>query len=521
MCFLASKKHKFILFAKSKYMKNSLVKNLSWVLIGSIIAKLIGGLYRIVLTRILGADIGFYQLVFSAYSFLIVLISSGVPLAISKLISEAKSEKKQQKILNGALTILFSISAILACVLALGSKGLALIQGERKLYLCYIILAPSLVFSALSAILKGYKQGQKNFCVPAIANIIEQIVRVVFGLILMLAFKKLFLLGALIGAVLGTLVGDFVSLVFLKIACKTSFKINLRYIQDGKTVFKHSYLIMIYSLIVPFSNFVDSFLVVRLLGVNLPIKTSTLLYGLQSGVVGALLSIPNIFSFSLVSVLMPRLSKTYSNNNMKEFDNTSKLAFKLVLFVALPCAVLFAINSERIINLIYGTTINGFGVNGQYVAKNLLIISSFGVVFSGINQLSAIILQNLNNHSVPIINLLIGMVCKLIIELMFIPSKGVGIYAYGIAIIVGVSVSAILNIYAIEKFNCHMIDISYLTKQFGLGVTVLGLFVIFKLFDSNIVFMLGTIFIAIIYLIGAYVIKLFKKQDINLIINSE
>ena len=95
---MASKKHKFILFAKSKYMKNSLVKNLSWVLIGSIIAKFIGGIYRIVLTRILGADIGLYQLVFSAYSFLIVLISSGVPLAISKLTSEAKSEKKQQKI---------------------------------------------------------------------------------------------------------------------------------------------------------------------------------------------------------------------------------------------------------------------------------------------------------------------------------------------------------------------------------------------------------------------------------------
>ena len=337
----------------------------------------------------------------------------------------------------------------------------------------------------------------------------------------MLALRKMFLLGALIGAMVGSLIGDVVSFVFLKVASKSKFRYDIKYIKRGKLIFKHSYLILLYSLIVPFSNFVDSFLVTRLLSIHLPTQTATLLFGLQSGAVGSIISIPGIFSFALVSVLMPRLSTDYANGNIEQFNQKIKLAFKLILFIALPCAILFAVNAGRIINLLYGTNINGFGVNSQYVAKNLLIISSFGVVFASINQLSAIILQNLDKKSTPIINLAMGVACRLVIELMFIPSKKMGIYAYSIAIIIGFIVSAVLNMYAIEREGFGLFDAEYLTKQFGLGVLVLALLAIFKLFNSNTVFILGLLFVVIVYLIVAYLIKLFKKQDINLITNSE
>ncbi|MBO5909945.1 MAG: oligosaccharide flippase family protein, partial [Clostridia bacterium] len=379
-------------------MRGTIARNLSWVLICSIIAKLLGGIYRIVLTRILATDIGLYQLVFSSYSFLVVLVSSGIPLAISKLVSSKQSNGAQQKVLNGAIAILFTISGILALSLALASKGLALLQGDSKIYMCYIILAPSLILSAGTAIYRGYCQGSRKFNVSAISGIVEQIVRVAFGLILMLLLRRFYILGALLGAVLGTLVGDIVSFVFLWYYSRrqVKFKYSVNNIKDGKKVFKYAYPIMIYSLIVPFTNFIDSFLVVKLLNLNLPNETSTLLYGLQSGAVGSLISIPGIFSFALASVLMPSLSKDYVNKNFERFNNKASLSFKLVLFIALPCAVFFAVNASNIINILYGASINGFGVNGQYVAKNLLIISSISVVFSGINQLSAIILQNLD-----------------------------------------------------------------------------------------------------------------------------
>ncbi len=520
---MTSKKHKFYIFAKIKYMKKTIAQNLSWLLICSVVAKMLGGMYRIVLTRLLGANIGLYQIVFSVYSFLIVLISSGVPLAISKLVSSKKNALQQQRVLQSASAVLVSVGLVLALVLAFGSKGLSLLQGEHRIYWCYIILSPALVFSAGTAILRGYLQGKNNFRLPAIAGIIEQISKIAFGLGFMLILRRFYILGALFGAMVGSLVGDIISFIFLQIAAKSpiKFKYSIKDIKEGRNVFKYAFPIMLYSLIVPLSNFIDSFLVIGLLKLRLPRDTATLLYGLQTGVVGSLVSIPSIFSFALASVLMPSLSSDYASNNIDKFNKKVSLSFKLVLFITLPCAIYLAINASNIINLVYGSGINGFGVNGQYVSRNLLLIASVGVVFASLNQLSAVILQNLNQKSLPIINLVLGVACKLIIEMLFIPSGRLGIYAYGIAVSVCFVVSGVLNLYAVERYSGNIIKLNYLSKQILLAIFTIILLTIFKVFDSTWVFILGSIFSGATYLIGAYIIKLFTKQDVRVLINSE
>ena len=504
-------------------MKSSIVRNLSWVIICSVIAKVLGGVYRIVLTRALGADIGLYQMVFSAYSFLIILISSGIPMAISKIVSSKPDDKQRKKVLDGAIAILFSISGILALLLVFGSKGLAILQGSKNIFACYIILAPSLIFSAGIAVLRGYYQGINKFNISALSGIIEQITKVVFGLILIFVLSKYYIYGALFGAMIGVVLGDVVGFVYLVISSRKQIKLkySLKNINNGKQVFKYAYPIMIYSLIVPLSNFIDSFLVVKLLGVHLGKDSSILLYGLQTGVVGAIVSIPSIFSFALASVLMPSLSGDYASKNMQQFNKKTSLAFKLVMFVVLPCAIFFAINSSFIIDILYGSGINGFGVDGQYVAKILLTISSVSVVFSSINQLSAVILQNLNKSHLPIINLAVGIVCKLAIELMFIPSARLGIYAYSIAVAIGFIVAGALNLYEVERSCENFLDIKYLSKQFILSAIVFVMLIIFKLFNNVTIFILGSVFSIIIYFIGIYLIKLFSKNEINLLINKK
>lgn len=504
-------------------MKKTILQNLSWILICSIIAKVLGGVYRIVLTRILGTDIGLFQIVFSVYSFLIILISSGIPMAISKIVSSKNTNSSRQKVLYGAISILFTISGILAIALIFGSKGLALLQGDKRIYLCYIILAPSLILSAGVAVLKGYFQGVKNFTFPAISAIIEQLLKVILGLIFMLVLQKFYILGALFGAMLGTLCGDIASFVFLKVMSRKeiSFKYSIKNINSGKKVFKLAYPIMLYSLIIPLTNFIDSFLVVKLLNLNVSRNTSILLYGLQNGAVGSIISIPTIFSFALASVLMPSLSGDYANKKINQFNTKVQLAFKLAVWVALPCAIYFAINASNIINILYGTSINGHGVNGQYVAKILLIINSISVVFSCINQLSAVILQNLEKNFLPIINLGIGVLCKIILELMFIPCGRLGIYAYALATSVGFIISGVLNLYAIERFTNKLFDKKFLAKLTLACSIVILLLTMFKMFNSNWIFILGSLFTAVIYLVIIYLLKLFSKRDIDMFMRSD
>lgn len=508
--------------ANIKYMKKSIAKNLSWLLLGTVIAKICGGVYRIILTRILGTDIGLYQMVFSIYSFLVILVSSGVPLAISKLISSSKPNRIN-KILYGAISIFFTASALLSLILLFGCKGVAALQGEKQVFLCYIILAPSLIFSAGTAIYKGYWQGVEKFYIPAAANIVEQVAKIVFGLAFMLILRKYYLLGALFGATLGTMLGDLASFAYLLIITRKrfQFKYSKKYLNDGRKVFKYSYQIMLYSLIVPFANLVDSVLIVKLLSVNFNKSASALLYGLQSGVVGSVLSIPSIFSFSLASVLMPSLSKNYADKEYDLFNEKVGLSFKLSIIVALPFAIFFIVFAPSIIGLLYGNKINGLGIDGQTVSSILLTISSAMVVFSCINQVSSVILQNLNKKNIPIINLTIGMVCKLIIELAFIPSRRLSIYAYAIAMVVGYVVSACLNLYAVIKYSKNMFDLKYVVKQTLVCLPLVVMLIIFKLLGSQIAFILGSIFSAIIYLIIIYLIKILNKKEIKFLFNNE
>ncbi len=519
---MTSKKHNFSIFAKIISMKKSIVHNLSWLLVCSILAKVIGGVYRIFLTRILGTDIGLYQLVFSAYSFFVILTSSGVPLAISKLVSSAKSDKARQSIVYQAIGWLVGFSLVLTVLLMFGSKGLALLQGHGNIYVCYIILAPSLVLSASAAILKGYYQGLNDFKYPAIANILEQFVRVVSGIVFMLLLRRYFLLGALIGAMIGSLIGDLICFMFLylMIKGKVVFKFNFSETKRAKMILRYVYPIMLYSLIVPFTNFIDSFLVVKLLNVNYSLNASTLLYGLQSGVVGSLVNMPNIFSFALASVLMPSLSADYLMYDKSKFNSKIKLAVKLAIWIALPCTVFIALNSGKIINLIYGEQLNGFGINGKNVATMLMMINSVVIVFSCLNQIFAVVLQNINKKVLPIISLGLGVVIKIIIELLLIPNKSISIYAFGIAVVSCFVVACVLNLIFVTNIVGNIIDIKYIVKQLVVLMCVSASIIFFANIGDYSSFVLGAMFSIIIYFILTILFKLFTKKDIKLLLKN-
>ena len=161
-------------------MKNSLFKGFTYLAIGSIIVKLLGGLYKILLTNVLGGgSIGVYTQLLPVYSFVVVLVSSGVPLGISKMMAKLELNQKI-KTLKLSLIVFFVYSTVLGLVMALSSKLITRGQGNAEFWFVYCILAPAIVLSSLSAVLKGFFQSMQNFKPTAISNIFEQISKIVF-----------------------------------------------------------------------------------------------------------------------------------------------------------------------------------------------------------------------------------------------------------------------------------------------------------------------------------------------------
>jgi len=185
----------------------------------TLIAKLLGAVYRIPLTYILGAQgLGIYQLVFPLYSLLLVITSSGLPNAISKIISYKIAKKEPfniKKFLKCCLIFFSMISLFFSILVIILSKNIATLQGNHLSYLGFIGIAPAIIIVANLCIFRGTFQGLKNMTPTSISLIVEQTVKLISGLIFAYLLMPYGIEYGVLGAILGVTLSEAVALVIL------------------------------------------------------------------------------------------------------------------------------------------------------------------------------------------------------------------------------------------------------------------------------------------------------------------
>ena len=494
--------------------KNNILTGALILSVGGILAKIFSAIYRIGLTRILGGEgIGLYQLVFPFYSLCVVLATAGLPMAISKVIAKNKGSEKQ--ILKKSISLISAVGLTLTFVLIIASGGLAKIQGDKSISLFYLILAPTIVIVSLSSVLRGYFQGRQNFTPSALSNILEQFVKLIFGLGLSLALLKISVYASIIGAMISIVLSEIVSIIVLLICFKRENFIeqNGKIIQT-KEILKDVLPITISNIILPVAAFIDSLIVVNLLSVNLSRKTSIYLYGLQSGAVNNLVSLPTIFSFAIASVILPNISNTKHvfNKNFK-----LSLSLKIILMISLPCAICLILFPNQLINLLYGGRLSAFNLNGSKIAASLLAISGIGVVFLSVNQLFSSSLQAVDKRIATIKNLLIAVAFKFVIELIFLPTK-VGISALAVANMMCYFTAAMLNYFEIRECFKLNLDYNFFAKLILANfLLVLVLLIMFNVKLNLILTLFALLVGAMYYLFGLILFKIYNKKDVAML----
>ena len=478
---------------------------------GSVLAKVFSAIYRIGLTRILGGvGIGMYQLIFPFYSLCVILASAGIPMAISKVV--AKHKNKDGAILKKCLTYISIICLVLMFILLISSGGLATLQGNKDLTICYIILVPSILLVGFASVLRGYFQGKHNFTPSAVSNIVEQFIKFVVGLTVSLILVKVSLLASVIGAMVSIVVSEIVELFVLLFYLNKSYKrsketVTLSY----KELTKEILPITITNIILPISTFIDSVLVVNLLKVNFSNSMSVFLYGIESGAVSSLISLPTIFSFAIASVILPNLVDAINKNNK---SNKLSLAVKVVLIISVPCVIGFLILPNRLIELLYGTRLNSFGVNGVKISSQLLTISSLGVVFLTLNQLFSSSLQAIDKSGITIRNLSIAVFVKFAIELIFMPSKFLNIYALAVANSVCYIVVMCLNYFELRENFTLKLNLTFASKLVLCNsAMIVSLICVLILGNGIFNTILAVLVAVVVYFISLFYFNIFNRRD--------
>ena len=426
-----------------KKLENSLIKGALFLSIGGFITKVIGALYRIPLTNLLGAEgIGLYQMVFPLYSLLLTVSSTGVPNGMAKLIAE---KTDGEKVLKSALCFFVPISLVASVILAIFGYRLALLQGNALAQNCYYAIAPSILLVSVISCFRGYFQGASNMKPTAISQILEQVVKLIFGLTLCYIFRNNVVLGASLATLAVTISELFavIYFIFLKKYKGGGFKGFFKLETNVKVVLKTVLPVMLCTLILPTARTVESFLIVNVL--NKSFRNATSLYGLYSGAVESLVGVPVALLYGIAVSSVPVIaSYKKENKNYKK-----KIAESLIL--TLVFSVIFALIFFFISNFAVSLLYKRFSNLEADITVKMLKLASLSVFSLPLMQTTASILISLGRFYVPTISSTIAMLIKIPLSIILLNVQSVNIFAVVITDIVCYLVACFINLVYIIK----------------------------------------------------------------------
>lgn len=427
-------------------MKNTTFLSSALLLtISAVICKVIGALYKVPLTNILGSEgMGLYQLIFPIYALLITISSGGIPATMASIPSIddkslVKAAVSYSVVISGALTLLIVVLAPI----------ISSVQGNPHASLGYMAIAPSILFTGVIAPLRGYFMRKLNMTPTAISQLIEQVVKLVAGLTLSIYLAPRGVEYGVVGALLGISISELVSAIYLYILYlrhrpTPTLEVGLPDRYTFTRLATYSIPITVGSLIVPLSSMLDSLLVVNLLSPLVGVVEATSLYGIASASVGSLINVPIVVAVSIATAILPSLSSLKDNGDRDTLSYKCSTSLKYCYAVSILAVVVFCTCASYIIDILYPV----LSTSHKVVATNLIVLSSVSIIFLSASNIYSAMLQGVGVPMVNVKVLLIGVATRVISTICLMPN--IGIYAWAIG---GVACYLITHMLSMRYFR--------------------------------------------------------------------
>lgn len=484
----------------------------------SIINKLLGILYVPVLTLILG-DIGnsIYDAGYKIYQLVFMTTNAGIPVAISKMVSEQAASERYDvsyRTLKVSGALLFSLGTLTTIVTAVFARQFSAMTDWPESYLTILALSPTMLFTAVSCIFRGYFQGRSNMVPTGISQILEQAVNSIFTILfawIMYRYGMNYALNhgftdealinleavkfAAAGGTVGTSLGALVSALYL---CRTFMKkkadilkeISQSVIKDQikyntrnllKKIFQYAVPITLGSVAIYLASIIDlKFTRTRLIAAGFSVTDAMALYGILSVKYLKLLFIPITLATALATTILPSVSAAAAIGDRALLGRRISKSMKTILMIIVPAAIGMTVMAKPIIHILFPTTPNGW---------DLLRVGSWTMILISVVSIQTAILQGIGKTYLPMVHMVIGLVLKLIINYNLIAVKSVNIKGAIAGSAVCYIFAFYMNYRSIKKLTGVRLDVKRLFNR-PLSVSVImGLFVL--LIYEGMIFMTG------------------------------
>ncbi len=335
--------------------KGSFIKGAALIAAGGFFAKVIGALYRIPLTNLIGGHgIGLYQLVYPVYCLLLTVSATGIPSSIAKLTAERLGKGQSDKpLFKTAMKLFLLIGLVGSVLMAVLAPFLARAQGSEEVLGGYFTLAPSVLLVSAISVFRGWFQGRNDMFPTALSEITEQIVKVAFGLLFAYLFRDN-VAKAVVFLLLSVSISELFALALMIALYKRSPMRQETGKEGGKvamkSVLRMSIPVTFSSLLIPLSGLIDSVLAVRLLGGYSADPVA--LYGLFSGGAVTIINLPVSVCYGVAAASIPAVATA---NARADGSVKKRLFFSLGItaLVSLPSAVGLYYFAEPVAKIVF------------------------------------------------------------------------------------------------------------------------------------------------------------------------
>lgn len=426
---------------KKKSRNNFLVQG-SILAVASIVSRIIGLIYRIPMTNIIG-DVGnnYYGCAFDIYNVMLIISSYSLPLAVSKLVSAEMAKGKRNKayqILKGALLFAFLSGTIVALIVYFGAEFFtATLLKTPYSFFALRVLAPALIVVAILGVIRGFFQGMGTMVPSAISQVLEQIVNAVVSV---WAAYVLFSYGKKVGAVLGnpdnyaaaygaaggtlgTNLGSVAALIFVLFIFLMYLRVFKRKMQKERNVKLDSFGYTMKILIITIIPVLLSTTIYNISGIidQGIFKNIALLqgctedeidvwWGVFSGKYKLMINVPISIASALAASSVPALTASFAEGDMEGVRKEINAATRFIMVIAFPSAVGLAVLSHPIFSVLFPSTVSTINL-----ADRMMLFGAIAVVFYSLSTLSNGLLQGINQLRIPVINAVIALVAHIIL----------------------------------------------------------------------------------------------------------
>ena len=513
----------------SESKKQNFLQGTALLAMATAIVKVIGAIYKIPLNAIIGKQgFSYYSTAYEIYNVLLMISTAGLPVAMSRMISQASSlghNNRIRKIYSTARIIFLSLGIAGSLLMTLFCRQLAEFQNQPDAWAAIGALGPCVLLICIMSTFRGFFQGHSNMLPTSVSQVLEAVVKLIVGMLAALLLLKTTGSVSLAagGAILGVTASCMASSAYLFRKFRSAYNALEPTREDPGTYSDTARRLMAIAIPITIGSAGLQILTMletkiymgQLLGLGFSQMEADSMKGIYN-MSQTIYNMPCAFITPITISIIPAITANLTLLNFSGAKATEESAARVTGLVCMPCAFGLATLAGPVTALL-----GGYSGADLELSTSLMSIMGMNIIFNAVVLLTNAMMQAHGHAVVPVINMFIAGIMCLVVVYMLTGNPNIGIVGTPIGAMLCFLCIAVLNVFSMRRVmeNPPAI-VKNLIKPFA-AAAIMGIFVRGALYllqtlgiTSRLILCGAPIAVGVVvYVVAAVAFKAITRED--------